>query len=95
MPVERLCLDYDSEMKPVCGQSPRDIGSQAEPGNQNLISKCGVLFQAVMPVLSLLSDVVTSDSDPEVGWAMPDAIRRPQGALRDAAYAGMTAMVPE
>ena len=35
MPVVRLCLDYDSEMKPVCGQSPRDMGSQAELGNQN------------------------------------------------------------
>ncbi len=35
MPVARLCLDYDIEIKAVCGRSPRDMGSQAELGNQN------------------------------------------------------------
>jgi hypothetical protein len=30
----RLCLHYGSEFQTVTGQSPVDIGSQAEPGNQ-------------------------------------------------------------
>jgi len=47
----RLCLHYRAELQLVAGQSPEDMDSQAEPGNQEKLASTASGVQEVIALI--------------------------------------------